>query len=196
MRAVVIASSTGGPQALNTIITALPGDFPAPILIVQHLPRPFIASLAERLNARSELEVGLAKPDRVARAGQVLIAGGAYHIAIEQDEDRKVVVRRDGSPPRESCRPSADVLFESAAEHFGPHVLGVVLTGMGRDGCDGSGAIRAAGGAVIAQDQDTSVIWGMPGAVVEAGYANLTLPLKQIASTLVQWTRNPVSRWT
>lgn len=183
-RVLCIASSTGGPNALATVLKGLPEDFPLPILIAQHMPALFTASLAERL----QRETG--RPCREARHlepvvdGHVLIAPGDYHMRIGDAAGRTVVLL-DQSPPVNFCRPAADLLLESAARIFGSAAVALVLTGMGEDGRRGCAAIAARGGRVITQDRASSVVWGMPGAVTNAGLANAVLPLDGIAAHLV-----------
>ena len=176
---VAIGSSTGGPQALLAVLSALPLPLPVPIVIAQHMPADFTRSLAERLARLTSLTVREATPDALLETGDVWIARGGLHLAVVRD-NRSHRLRLLASPPENSCRPSADVLFRSVGEVFGAGVLGVVLTGMGQDGLRGCEAIRAAGGQVVTQDKATSVVWGMPGAVTEAGLSNQVLPLDEI----------------
>ncbi len=184
---LVVAASTGGPNALEAILADLPADFPLPVLVVQHMPVGFTALLAERLRSRCRLDA------REAESG-IPLAPGTIWVA---PADRHLVVQRVGSfvhlqlnreAPENSCRPAADPLFRSAAKAWGPGVLGVVLTGMGQDGMLGAGALVAAGGTVLAQDEATSVVWGMPGAVVRAGHAAAVLPLGGIAPEILRRT--------
>lgn len=185
--AVVIGSSTGGPNALQAIVTKLPGDFPVPILVVQHMPPIFTKHLAERLNQLSELQVFEAAPGDKIHAGGVWIAPGDYHMQLGR-AGTDIRVRLDQGTPENSCRPAVDVLFRSAAAVFGGNMLSVVLTGMGQDGARGCESIRNAGGHIVIQDQATSVVWGMPGAVARAGLENLTLPLPRIADEIQKIT--------
>jgi two-component system chemotaxis response regulator CheB len=160
----VIGSSTGGPTALAAVLTALPRDFPLPIVIVQHMPPVFTRHLAMRLSTESALDVFEASDGDVLRPGEVRIAPGDFHLSLKRTAGQvKCVIHQD--PPENSCRPSVDVLFRSAAETFGAACLGVVLTGMGQDGARGARAIVERGGQVLAQDQQSSVVWGMPRAV-------------------------------
>jgi two-component system chemotaxis response regulator CheB len=182
---VVIGVSTGGPDALSKLMPALPADLAVPVLIVQHMPPVFTKSFADRLNATSPLRVSEATPgDRLA-PGSAWIAPGDFHMTVGKHEGHFVLGTNQG-PRENSCRPAADVLFRSAIETYGSHVLGVVLTGMGQDGFRGSEAIRAAGGQVLAQDEATSIVWGMPGFIARAGLANAILPLNQIAGEIVR----------
>jgi two-component system chemotaxis response regulator CheB len=184
---VVIAISTGGPRALDELVPALPADLPVPVLIVQHMPAMFTKMLADRLDARSAITVTEAAHGEPVDAGHVLIAPGGQHLAVER-ERLSVHAVLTQEPPEHSCRPSACVLFRSALQAYGPNILAVVLTGMGDDGSDAALAIREAGGQVIAQDESTSVVWGMPGAVVRSGVAERVLPLSAIAHEIARRT--------
>jgi two-component system chemotaxis response regulator CheB len=182
---VAVGTSTGGPNALAEVIPQFPGDFPVPIVIVQHMPPMFTRQLAERLDGLTPLRVQEAQEGKKLGAGQVWIAPGDYHMTVLRTGS-DVVLTMNRRPPEQACRPSVDVLFRSVAEVFGGHVLGAVLTGMGADGTHGAQAIREAGGAVIVQDEATSAIWGMPGRVVAAGHADRICPLSNIASEVVR----------
>jgi two-component system, chemotaxis family, protein-glutamate methylesterase/glutaminase len=184
-KVLVIGVSTGGPVALGTIMPRFGSDFPLPILIVQHMPPMFTQLLAERLHAGSKLKVEEAREGAVVEPGKVLIAPGDFHMRIRRDGNR-VKARMDQSPPENSCRPAVDVLFRSVGEVYGGAVLGVVLTGMGQDGLRGTQVLKALGGYVIAQDQATSVVWGMPGAVVGAGLADAVAPLDEIVPEILR----------
>ena len=185
--AVVIASSTGGPNALARVIGALPARLDAAVLIAQHMPPPFTAMLAQRLDRMTELSVAeVANGDKVL-PGHVYVAKASHHLAVRHsDADGGPFVVLDDSPPVHSCRPAADVLFRSAAEVWGSRLVGVVLTGMGRDGVRGSEAVRAAGGRVFVQDEATSVVWGMPRLVAEAGLADAVLPLDDLGAAIAE----------
>ena len=185
--AAVIGSSTGGPQALGKILTALPADFPVPIVVVQHMPPVFTQHLANRLNQECALQVSEARAGDRLEPGRVLIAPGDFHVELVR-RGSEVHVALNQAPPENSCRPAVDVLFRSAASVYGPHCLGVVLTGMGQDGLRGSEAIVRCGGGVMTQDQATSVVWGMPRAVAEAGIAQSVIPLPNISQELVKLT--------
>jgi two-component system chemotaxis response regulator CheB len=181
---VVLASSTGGPNALVSLVGALPRGLPVPLLAVQHMPAFFTAMLAQRLDALGGPPVREAVDAEVPAAGTLLLAPGERHLGLLRDGD--VTRTRLSEGARENgCRPSADVLFREAAQTFGAGVLAVVLTGMGTDGERGCERIRGVGGRVIAQDEETSAVWGMPGAVVRAGYAEAVLPLSAIADAIV-----------
>ena len=182
---VVIGSSTGGPNALTTILESLPGDFPVPVLIVQHLPENFTTFLAKRLDSASALSVREAANRTPIEPGNVWIAPGNLHLETRSTSRGIELATTDG-PLVNSCKPAADVLFRSAARCFGASVLAVVLTGMGQDGLDGCRSISAAGGQVIAQDRATSVVWGMPGQVAEAGLAESVLPVSEIGAEIVR----------
>ncbi|MGA8529496.1 MAG: chemotaxis response regulator protein-glutamate methylesterase [Acidobacteriaceae bacterium] len=181
-KVVVIGVSTGGPAALEVLLPKIPAAFPLPILIVQHMPRLFTGLLADRLNGLCALRVREAAPDVRPEPGVVDIARGDWHLELTRD----FRLRLHQSDPENFCRPSVDVLFRSAALACTGRVLGIVLTGMGSDGLAGCRAIRAAGGAVLAQDAATSVIWGMPGAVAQAGLASKILPLDAIPGEMLR----------
>ena len=182
---VVIGSSTGGPQALQAVLKDLPASFPVPIVVVQHMPPIFTHHLANRLNQECPLSVREAAQGDVVRAGEVLIAPGNYHVELRRGA-RDISVALTQAPPENSCRPAVDVLFRSAAQLCGAHTAAVVLTGMGQDGRRGAEQIVRAGGVVVAQDEATSVVWGMPRAVAEAGLARQVLPLGSIAQELLR----------
>lgn len=185
---VVIGTSTGGPNALATLLTSMPVRFPVPLLIVQHMPPGFTRQLAERLGQLSGFPVSEAIAGAKVEPGQVWIAPGDYHLGLtRQGLDVRVGLHQ--GPPENSCRPSVDVLFRAAAEVFGAGVLGVVLTGMGQDGMRGCECIREARGQVLAQDEASSVVWGMPGHVVRAGLAQQVLPLEHLAAEIVRRVR-------
>jgi len=183
VRAVVIASSTGGPEALRTVLTALPATLAVPVFVVQHMPPVFTDMLAQRINSESRLRVAEARDGEPARPGHVYVAPGDKHLEVTRFGD--VVRAKLHSGPKENhCRPAADVLFRSVASVYGGAVLTVVLTGMGQDGKRGCEPLVAAGGRVIVQDEDTSVVWGMPGAIAEAGLADAVLPIGKIADAI------------
>ena len=181
---LVIASSTGGPEALEKVLPALPADLPVPVLIVQHMPAVFTRLLAERLDRRSPLDVREAADGMALRPGQVLVAAGEHHLVAER-RGAQVCARLTQDPPENFCRPAADPTFRSVAATYGAGVLAVVLTGMGQDGRRGAEVIRAAGGQVFAQDAATSVVWGMPGAVTTAGLADRVLPVTAVGPEVV-----------
>ncbi len=182
---VAIGTSTGGPGALSELIPQLPPDLPVPIVIVQHMPPLFTRLLAERLNTIAPLEVREGKEGEKLQRGQVWIAPGGHHMTVvRRGTDFLLGLNRD--PEENSCRPAVDVLFRSLAQTYGANVLAVVLTGMGSDGTQGAAAVREAGGEVIVQDEESSVIWGMPGKVVAANLADRVFPLSGIAPELVR----------
>lgn len=182
---VVLASSTGGPNALAQVVPKLPRDFPVPLLIVQHMPAMFTGFLAKRLDDLSPLDVAEASDGELLSAGRVLIAPGGYHLSLAKSGGQlRTVLNQE--PPENSCRPAADVLFRAAAAQQGAHCLGVVLTGMGKDGLVGCEHIKAAGGQVISQDEASSVVWGMPGWVSRVGVTDRVLPLDAAAGEIVR----------
>lgn len=183
---VVIGVSTGGPNALAALVPALPGDFPVPVLIVQHMPPLFTKLLAERLTATSSLRASEAFDGAVPGPGTLWIAPGDFHMTIARSGGATgaAVLKLNQDPPENSCRPAVDPLFRSAAAVYGPRALGVVLTGMGQDGMRGSRSLVEAGARVLAQDEATSVVWGMPGYVASEGLADKVLPLGEIAGEI------------
>lgn len=185
---VVIGSSTGGPNALADVLTKLPGDLPVPVVIVQHMPPVFTRLLAQRLNDQCALRVTEAADGDVLDAGNVYIAPGDYHITVARRGARWALTTNQDEPEH-FCRPSVDVLFRSVAKSVGGDVLAVVLTGMGSDGRDGAGLLRERGATVIVQDQASSVVWGMPGAVAGAGYADEIVPLSDVAVRITSIVR-------
>ena len=183
---LVIASSTGGPHALTEVVPALPATLPVPVLIVQHMPALFTRLLADRLNGRSPLSVHHAEESMPIEAGSVYLAPGGLHMLVRRGADGRARIGLDDGPPENSVKPAADVLFRSAAAFYGGRILAVVLTGMGSDGLAGCRVIRQAGGTIFAQDEATSVVWGMPGAVAREGLIDAELPLGEIAPAIAQ----------
>jgi two-component system chemotaxis response regulator CheB len=181
---VVIAASTGGPTALQTVVSGLPAGFPAAVLVVQHIPRGFTKSLAERLDARSAIPVREARDGEAVVPGHVLIAPAGIHMKLARQRDAVEVVL-DEEPRDALHRPSADVLMASAARAFGPLALGVVLTGMGSDGTEGLRAIREKGGLTLAEAEETCVIYGMPKAAIDAGVVHRVVPLERVAGEVL-----------
>jgi two-component system chemotaxis response regulator CheB len=181
---VAIGVSTGGPQALMDVLPVFTVDFPVPILIVQHMPPVFTRLLAERLAGKSRIPVGEGMLYQTLAPGHAWIAPGDFHMSVERDGEEVRLVT-DRRAPENSCRPAADVLFRSLAQVYGPHVLAVVMTGMGQDGLRGCEQIHAAGGQVIVQDEASSVVWGMPGIVAKAGLADQIVPLKELGTAIV-----------
>lgn len=184
LRAIVVGSSTGGPEALSRVFTALATPLPVPVLVVQHMPPVFTRQLAARLDRATGGTVVEASGGEELRPGHVYIAPGDHHLELQRSASGARTVLTQG-PPVNFCRPAVDVLFRSAVAVFGGDLLAVVLTGMGSDGRAGCEDVVAAGGTVYAQDERSSVVWGMPGAVATAGLAHRVLPLDQVAQTLV-----------
>ncbi len=194
--ALLVGSSTGGPEAVAALLGALPATFPVPIVVVQHMPSLFTRLFAERLDRLCALTVREAAGGEPLTPGQVLIAPGGQHLEVVRQigTDTNISTRLSSAPPVNYCRPSVDVLFRSAVEAFGGDTVAVVLTGMGHDGRDGCAALQSGGARVIVQDEATSVVWGMPGAVVNAGLADEVLPLADIAGSVMQLMRARISR--
>lgn len=183
-RLVAIGVSTGGPTALTELLPTIPADFPLPIAIVQHMPPMFTQFLAERLDAKSLIHVVEAQDGMVIEAGTAYLAPGDYHMRFEKKAGQTRVVLDQG-PAENSCRPAVDAMLRSAAEVFEGDVLVAILTGMGHDGRIGAAEIKRRGGYVIAQDAESSVVWGMPGAVVEAGLADQVTGLGTMGANIV-----------
>jgi two-component system, chemotaxis family, protein-glutamate methylesterase/glutaminase len=182
--ALVIGVSTGGPAALDVLLPGLPESFPLPVLVVQHMPEMFTRLFAERLNSRCHLRVREAEEGDQVRPGTISIAPGNWHMEVTSGAARSLHLSQ--GPLENHCRPAVDVLFRSAAAAYGAGVLAVILTGMGADGMLGCRVLRDRGASVLAQDQATSVVWGMPGAVIHAGLANKVLPLSDIAPEVIR----------
>lgn len=182
---IVLGISTGGPQALKYLVPRLPNDFPVPVAIVMHMPLGYTELYAKRLNEVSAVEVREAQEGLALQPGVVLIAPAGRHLTFHRT-DASVVAHLDSRPFDTLHRPSVDVLFRSAADTFGEGVLGIVMTGMGEDGKDGAGSIKAKGGMVFAEAEESCVVFGMPRAVIEAGLANRTIPLNAMAETILE----------
>ncbi|MGJ5672517.1 MAG: protein-glutamate methylesterase/protein-glutamine glutaminase [Nostochopsis sp.] len=182
---VAIGVSTGGPNALATLLGEFPADLSVPILIVQHMPPMFTKLLAERLSSKCQIRVDEAMPGVALEPGHAWIAPGDFHMVVQRDQ---AVVRlaMHQTPPENSCRPSVDVLLRSVAQVYGAGAIAVILTGMGQDGLHGCQCIREVGGQVFAQDKASSVVWGMPGFVVNAGLADQVVPLEQMAGEIMR----------
>jgi two-component system chemotaxis response regulator CheB len=185
---LAIGVSTGGPEALDLLLPALPANFPLPVLVVQHMPELFTKLFAQRLDGQCRLRAHEAAEGDSVRAGTIYIARGNWHMEV-------LAASRPGQPPtlhlnqgplENHCRPAVDVLFRSAAAVYGSGVLALVLTGMGSDGLAGCRAIRDRGGSVLVQDEATSTVWGMPGAVANAGLAHQVLPLQAIVPEILR----------
>lgn len=185
---VAIGTSTGGPYALGELIPKLSADFSVPIVIVQHMPPNFTASLANTLSKKSNLEVKEAKEGDVLQPGKVYIAPGGRHMVINKESlgKEKVVLGLDDSPPQHGCRPSVDVLFKSIAENFQGNVLAVVMTGMGSDGTDGVRALKKKNCYCLIQDEASCVVFGMPKVVYENKLADEVIPLNDLAKRITE----------
>jgi two-component system, chemotaxis family, protein-glutamate methylesterase/glutaminase len=190
---LAIGVSTGGPNALATVIPELPADLPVPVVIVQHMPPLFTRLLADRLSTHSHIPVREAEAGKNLHPGQAWIAPGDYHMVLTR-KGTGVLLNLNQDAPENSCRPAVDVLFRSVAQVYGAHVLAVVLTGMGADGALGAAQIKRAGGEVFVQDEATSVVWGMPGAVVSGGLADKICPLHEISREIVNRISNGRAR--
>jgi two-component system chemotaxis response regulator CheB len=186
--AIGIGVSTGGPNALAALLPSLPSDLGVPVFIVQHMPRLFTKLLAERLSSKTQIPVEEARPNDVVVGSRAWLAPGDFHMIVKR-LGTKIIIHTNHDSPENSCRPSVDPLFRSIAETYGPRALGVIMTGMGQDGLRGCEAIRARGGQVLAQDEASSVVWGMPGFVARAGLANKIVPLGELGAEIVRRTR-------
>jgi two-component system chemotaxis response regulator CheB len=183
---LAIASSTGGPNALSQLLSEFPADIPVPIVIVQHMPAMFTRLLADQIGKKAHITVSEARDGELLRPGHAFVAPGDFHLEIVRKGTSQILTHLNQGPPENSCRPSADVLFRSVASVFGKHTLGVVLTGMGRDGCLGSQAIHETGGHIVVQDQASSVVWGMAGSVVRANIADGIWPLTELGEQILE----------
>lgn len=183
-RIVAIGVSTGGPDALAHLIPALPPNLPVPVVIAQHMPPIFTAMLAQRLTEKSALPVRECASGEPLASGCAFLAPGNFHMVVD-NHDGVIRLRTHQGPKENYCRPSVDVLFRSVAEVFGERTLAVILTGMGRDGLRGSESLRLRGAQIFAQDEASSLVWGMPGFVARAGLADKVLPLDRIAAEIV-----------
>ena len=181
---VAIGTSTGGPQALQQVITRLPGNLPCGVVVVQHMPAGFTKALADRLDTISQVSVKEAEDGDVIEPGHVYIAPGSHHLRVrEEGSTRRIVLGQD--PPVGNHRPAVNVMYDSVAS-IGKNLVAVIMTGMGCDGCEGMKKIKAAGGYSIAQDEPTCVVYGMPKAVVDAGLADEIKPVQNIAQAIVE----------
>lgn len=190
---LAIGVSTGGPNALAELLPALPADFPVPVVIVQHMPALFTKLLAERLHAKSALNIRECIAGEVLRPGHVWIAPGGQHMVVERGNGQ-VRLGTQQEAPENSCRPAVDVLFRSVVKAYGAGTLALVLTGMGRDGLRGCELIHRANGQILTQDEASSVVWGMPGAVAQAGLADKVLPLNQLAPEIMRRVHREAAR--
>ncbi|WP_426561110.1 protein-glutamate methylesterase/protein-glutamine glutaminase [Angustibacter sp. McL0619] len=182
---LAIGCSTGGPEALSTLLGLLPADLRVPVVVVQHMPPVFTRQFAARLDRNLPFTVVEAEGGERLRPGLVVLAPGDYHLRLRRLGDQ-MLTTIDQQVPENFCRPAVDVLFRSAAQAYGAGVLATVLTGMGSDGRRGSLDVVGAGGSVLVQDEQSSVVWGMPGSVVEVGAAEEVLPLSELAASLVR----------
>jgi len=180
---VAIGVSTGGPNALQYLLAQLPANFPGAIAVVQHMPEGFTEMFARRLDESCALEVKEARSGDLLLAGRVLVCPGNRHMKVRRMPLGDVVVLSD-DPKINGHRPSVDVLFRSVAQEFGAHAVAVLMTGMGDDGAEGMAAVKSAGGLTIAQDEDSSVVYGMPRAAIERGHASRVVALEGLANTL------------
>lgn len=190
---VLIGVSTGGPQALATVVPALPANLGAPVLIVQHMPPLFTQPLAVSLAAKSHLRVKEAADGEKAECGCVYIAPGGRQMKLERGPLGEAVIRITDDPPENNCRPAVDYLFRSAALHFPGQSVAVILTGMGTDGTKGLRLLKRGGCPSIAQDQATSVVYGMPKEAVQAGLVDVVSPLSQVAGAIFKMVREAVA---
>ena len=189
IRAVVIASSTGGPKALSRFFSLLPGDFSVPIVLVQHNSSGFDKSFAQWLGTYTTLNVKLAEDGEVLTSGTVYIAATDKHLGLRKADGAGCCLYYNDDEPENNQKPAADILFRTAAEVFGQSVISVVLTGMGCDGAQGTQKVREMGGITLAQDEESSLIYGMPKTAVETGCVDIVLPLDRIAEELVRLTK-------
>jgi two-component system chemotaxis response regulator CheB len=188
---VIIGTSTGGPRALQQVIPLLPSNLNAPVLVVQHMPPEFTKSLAERLDSQSNITVREARDGDIVKSGIVLIAPGDFHMTVRQEEingKTKEVIALSKSEKVQGVRPSVDVLLNSVAPIYGANSVGVILTGMGSDGTDGIRRLKLAGGRIIAEDESTCVVYGMPRSIIEQHLADYVLPINKIAESIAQIT--------
>ena len=193
---LVVGASTGGPRALAAALGELPPDFPLPIAAVQHMPLEMSEFLASGLAANCRMRVRLAEDGGAVEPGAIWVAPGGAHLMIARGApgaggSARACFRLDHGPEENGCRPAVDPLFRSAASVYGAGTLALVLTGMGQDGVAGARAVHAAGGRVLVQDEASSVVWGMPGAVARAGLADAVLPLAQMGGELLARARAP-----
>jgi two-component system, chemotaxis family, protein-glutamate methylesterase/glutaminase len=185
---LAVGSSTGGPQALFTFFGGLKNLINVPVVITQHMPPTFTAILAEHLQSMTGITASEAKEGDLLRNGEILVAPGNYHMTVVRKGAERVV-HLDQNPQVNFCRPAVDPMFESIANIYGRAALGVILTGMGHDGREGARQLTAAGGTILAQDEKSSVVWGMPGAVAEAGLCSAVVPLQEMAALVSRHLR-------
>jgi two-component system, chemotaxis family, protein-glutamate methylesterase/glutaminase len=186
--AVFIGSSTGGPEALHKVVRALAGNIRVPVFITQHMPKMFTKILADHMSAQTGAKVVEAENGMLAEPGCFYIAPGDYHMTVERTSG-VTRIRTNQEPPENFCRPAVDPMFRSAAKTFGNKALAVVLTGMGQDGCAGVRELGPTGALTLIQDEETSVVWGMPGAIAKAGLANIVKPIDKVAPAILDILR-------
>lgn len=184
VEAVVLGASTGGPVALETVLRSIKQPLPVPLVVVQHMPAVFTKALADRLDTKVPSTVLEAEDGQQLEPGTCYIAPGGKHLALESHTGYGVRVTTNTEPTINGCRPSVEPLFESAAKIYGSRLAAVMLTGVGRDGSVGAASIAAQGSPVIVQDEATSVVWGMPGAIAAAGHASAILPIEDIGTAI------------
>ena len=186
---LAIAASTGGPRALQQVLCQLPGNFPVPIVIVQHMPKDFTLSFARRLDSLCDLDVAEGAEGMELRPGLAVVAPGGYHMIVKRKQGGRFHCALSDAPPLLSVKPSANILFLSVADEVGGAAVGVILTGMGRDGAEGAAALRSKGARIIAESQETCIVYGMPKSAVELGVVDELLPLYSIPEALIRSVR-------
>ena len=184
-RVVLIGVSTGGPEALSRIMPLFPENFPLPLVIVLHMPKLFTGAMAKNLDAKSAITVHEAQDHDVLQAGHAYLAPGGIHLVLDSGTRGNLIVKTQEGQPENGCKPAVDILFRSASRIVKEKAIGVILTGMGVDGTSGARALKDLGVPIIAQDEATSVVWGMPGNIVKSGIATEVLPLLQIPKKIV-----------
>lgn len=182
--AVVVGASTGGPVALETVLEAIARPLPVPMMVVQHMPPVFTKALADRLDRKVATRVVEAEAGMVVEAGTCYIAPGGQHLRVRRHSTGEIQIVTDTQPAINGCRPSVEPLFESAAQVYGKRLAAVIMTGVGRDGATGAALIAKNGSPVIVQDEESSVVWGMPGTVAQAGHATDILPIQRIGPAI------------
>ncbi len=187
---VAIGASTGGIHALNILLRALPKSFDLPILVTQHLPASFMPVFARQLELASARRATVASQNTIVRRGEILIAPGEGHMIVDRHADQ-LMIRLSRDPAQSGCLPSVDPMFESLARACNGQVLGVILSGMGNDGLDGTRSLSHKGGTVIVQDAASSAVWGMPGSVAKANLASAVLPPEELAATIASYCEVP-----
>ena len=183
-RAIALGVSTGGPFSLQKVIPRLSKNINMPVFIVQHMPPKFTKSLAERLNNLSELEVKEAEDSETVRNGVVYIAPGGFHMTVVKSESGREIIRISKEPSNTLHCPSVDVMVESVVKLYGKNALGIIMTGMGKDGFEGIKKLKSEGGYCIAQDEESCVVYGMPKAIVDGGFADVVSPLENISEVI------------